>query len=186
MNFRIGVMSKGIMSSKIYTQILWIAGFALFTAFSAQIEIPTQPVPFTLQTFFVLLAGPILGKRNAFFSMSLYISSGVFGLPVFAGGSFGLLKLLGPTGGYLMSFPFAAYLIGYLYEKNQSYIWIISSLLIGLLMIFTCGIIVLNFGFLHNWKKSFETGFLIFSYWDILKLIAASSICYCIRKKKII
>ena len=64
-------------------QALWITVFALLTAIGAQIEIPHQPVPFTLQTLFVLLAGALLGKEKGAMSQLLYLALGAVGVPVF-------------------------------------------------------------------------------------------------------
>lgn len=86
----------------------------LVTAAAAQIEIrlPWTPVPITGQTFAVLLSGTVLGARRAFLAQSLYLLEGAVGLPFFAGGAAGVAKLVGPTGGYLIAFPFAAALTG--------------------------------------------------------------------------
>lgn len=167
-------------------QVFWISTFAILTAVGAQIEIPHLPVPYTLQTFFVLLAGAALGKRNSFLSMSLYLSLGAIGLPVFSAGGFGFARILGPTGGYLVAFPFAAFAIGYLLnrmpfqresEKERGgivrYLWSAISMGVGLLMIFSLGTIQLNFVYFHDWSAAFSSGFLIFSWWDMLKLAAA-------------
>lgn len=90
-----------------------IAAFALLTAIGAfvRIPLPFTPVPITLQTFFVLASGIYLGGRDAAVSQGLYLALGAAGLPVFAGGS-GVAHLLGPTGGYLVAFPIAAWLVG--------------------------------------------------------------------------
>ena len=91
-----------------------IAAFALLTAIGAfvRVPLPFTPVPITLQTFFVLTAGIYLGGRDAAVSQALYLGLGAAGLPVFAGGSGGLGHLFGPTGGFLLAFPIAAWLVG--------------------------------------------------------------------------
>ncbi|MGH7544127.1 MAG: biotin transporter BioY [Gemmatimonadota bacterium] len=90
-----------------------IAVFVVLTAIGAFIRIPLPftPVPITLQTFFVLASGIYLGGRDAALSQVLYVALGVAGLPVFAGAS-GLAHALGPTGGFLLAFPIAAWLVG--------------------------------------------------------------------------
>lgn len=150
--------------------------FALLTAVGAWIEIPTKPVPFTLQTFFVLLSGAILGARLGFISQIIYLTFGIIGLPVFSGFSAGLMKLIGPTGGYLLSFPIAAFIVGYLLSKSKSYFWIVVSVMVGMLIIFLLGTLYLNFVYFNDFGKAFSYGFLIFSWWDALKVIAVSSI----------
>jgi biotin transport system substrate-specific component len=180
-----------LRSDHIVAQAFWILSFAVFTAIGAQIEIPHYPVPYTLQTFFVLLAGGLLGRRNAFLSMLVYIGIGAAGLPVFSGSSAGLTRLLGPTGGYLLSFPIAAYLIasllslrpratkeggGRLKRLLTDYGWGLGAMSIGLIFIFLMGTLQLNATYFHNWTSTFNSGFLIFSWWDVLKLFAAAGI----------
>ncbi|TSA30356.1 MAG: biotin transporter BioY, partial [Ignavibacteriales bacterium] len=96
------------------SELFWIITFSVLTALSAQVAVPTQPVPFTLQTMLVLLSGAFLGSRNGAYSQILYLAVGVMGVPVFAGFTYGIAKLFGPTGGYLLTFPFAAFLVGYI------------------------------------------------------------------------
>lgn len=163
-------------------QVIWITTLAALTAIGAQIEIPHQPVPYTLQTFFVLLAGALLGKRNGGFSQLLYITLGMVGLPVFAGGGFGLAKILGPTGGYLLSFPIAAFVVGYLLENRTKAAWIVVSMVAGLLVIFSLGTLQLYFVYYRDWSLAFTNGFLIFSWWDVVKIAAAGSIAHQLRK----
>ncbi len=165
-----------LSSDSSIAQSFWIVSLALLTAIGAQIEIPIKPVPLTLQTMVVLLAGAFLGKRNGFLSMSLYLGLGAIGLPVFAGANFGFPVLLGPTGGYLLAFPVAAFVIGYLTSLNRSRLFVLLSMTIGLLIVFTFGTIQLNYVYFHNWTESLKTGLLAFSVWDIVKLLAASSI----------
>ncbi|MFZ4621790.1 MAG: biotin transporter BioY [Bacteroidota bacterium] len=162
--------------SSILEQAAWISGFAAMTAIGAQIEIPHQPIPFTLQTFFVLLSGAFLGARNGFYSQMLYLAAGAIGLPVFSGATFGLVKLFGFTGGYLMGFPVAAALIGYLLSHRSGYVWTLFSMFLGLTVIFSFGTLYLNFISIHDIQQSIVSGFLIFSWWDVLKLSAASAI----------
>jgi biotin transport system substrate-specific component len=166
-------------------QLFWIITFAFLIAIGAQIQIPHQPVPFTLQTLFVLLAGAMLGPRNGFLSMSLYLGLGLAGLPVFSAGGLGLAKLLGPTGGYLLSFPIAAFLIGWMVGESKNIVRIAASMVVGLLVIFTIGTLQLKAVMSLDWGSAFASGFLIFSWWDILKLSAAVTIYHqFIRNKR--
>lgn len=169
-------MDSTTSTSSTLAQAGWISLFAALTALGAQIQIPHQPIPFTLQTFFVLLSGAFLGPRNGFIAQLTYIAAGAIGLPVFTGATFGLVKIFGLTGGYLMSFPFAAALVGYLVSVRKGYAWTIVSMFIGLVIVFTFGSLYLNFIAIHNLQQSFASGFLIFSWWDILKLSAAAAI----------
>src|SRR6478736_1036539 len=95
----------------------------MLTAAAAQVSIPLPftPVPFTLQPMIVLLGGAALGSRLGMYSQVLYLAAGIAGLPVFAASPIlpqGIARLLGPTGGYLMSYPFAALLTGALAERG--------------------------------------------------------------------
>ncbi|MEX0601760.1 MAG: biotin transporter BioY [Bacteroidota bacterium] len=163
----------------------WIVGTAALTAIAAQIEIPNTPVPFTFQTLVVLLAGGLLGPRNGFFSMMLYLGLGAAGLPVFSSGGFGLVRILGPTGGYLLAFPVAAWLIGTLMDRRgDSVVAIGGSMVAGLLVIFLMGTIQLNVVLIRDWSAAFKAGFLIFSWWDILKLFAAIAIVRQVKQGK--
>lgn len=169
-------MDQTESQSSIAAQIGWISTFAGLTALGAQVEIPHHPVPFTLQTFFVLLSGAFLGTRNGAIAQILYLGMGTLGLPVFSGASFGLIKILGPTGGYLLSFPIAAAVVGYLVSLRRGYFWTLGSMFAALVIIFTIGSLHLNFVAVRNLQQAFASGFLIFSWWDILKLTAAAAI----------
>jgi len=171
-------------NQNILLQAFLICSFAALTAVGAQIEIPHQPIPFTLQTFFVLLSGAVLGKRNGAISMTVYLLSGVAGLPVFSGWSFGMAKIIGPTGGYLLSFPVAAFAVGYLLQQQSHYFRSVLSMFVGLFIIFTLGTLHLNLVYFHNWPESISAGFLIFSWWDGVKLIAAAAIVSQINKRR--
>lgn len=165
-----------ISQTKIVVQALWVTVFALLTAVGAQIEIPHQPVPFTLQTFFVLLAGALLGKEKGAMSQLLYLALGAIGLPLFSQFGFGVARLLGPTGGYLLSFPVAAFVVGYLIHERKNFFWILISMFAGLFIVFSLGTVQLYLVYFQSWSDAFINGFLIFSWWDVVKLTAAASI----------
>ncbi len=92
-------------------RVLAVSAFALATALGAHVAVPLTPVPVTLQTLFVILAGAMLGPSLGAASQMAYLAMGVAGMPVFAGG-FGLAYLAGPTGGYLLAFPATAFVAG--------------------------------------------------------------------------
>ena len=102
-----------LVPSRTARQVIGILAFAAATAIGAKIAlpIPGTPIPFTLQPLFVLLAGALLGSRLGAASQALYLAAGAVGLPVFVAGG-GLAYLLGPTGGYLLAYPLAAWLAG--------------------------------------------------------------------------
>ena len=99
------------------TDLALIAVFAALIAACSVIAIPMGAAPITLQTFAVLLAGAVLGANRGFLAVLLYLAIGAIGLPVFAGGAAGLAPFAGPTVGYLVSFPLAAWLTGFIVER---------------------------------------------------------------------
>ncbi|MHB8906618.1 MAG: biotin transporter BioY [Melioribacteraceae bacterium] len=165
------------------SELFWIVTFAVLTTFAAQVSVPTQPVPFTLQTMLVLLSGAFLGSRNGAYSQLLYLAAGVIGLPVFAGFSFGFARLIGPTGGFLISFPFAAFLVGYILEKNQKTVTILLSFVVGQLLILLAGASYLALFMNGNYYNALFSGAIIFSVWDLIKTAAAFSIYKAIANK---
>ena len=175
--------TSAIVENGVLAQTFWIALFAAATALSARLEIPHEPVPYTLQTFVVLLSGAFLGVRNGAISQALYLAAGVAGAPVFAGGAFGAMRLFGPTGGYLLAFPAAAAVTGYLVQKNSSLAWSLIAMAAGLLVIFTSGTAQLYAIYFHNLGQAFSAGFLIFSWWDLLKLGAGAMMYHEVAKR---
>jgi biotin transport system substrate-specific component len=98
---------------------LGVVGFALLTALAAKLQVPMFPVPMTLQTAAVLLAGIVLGPLAGAASQVLYLTMGLAGWPVFAGPAAGPLYLLGPTGGYLVGFVVGAFVAGCLAPRRD-------------------------------------------------------------------
>ncbi len=98
-------------------KIVLVALTVALTAVGAYIKIPVGPVPITLQTFFVLLSGAILGPALGAVSMTAYIILGLMGLPVFAGGG-GPQYIFSPTFGFLASFPFASAIVGLILPRD--------------------------------------------------------------------
>ncbi len=177
------VDTTAIPQSRVLAQTFWIVLFAAATALSARLDIPHQPVPYTLQTLVVLLSGAFLGARNGAISQILYLGAGIAGLPVFAGGAFGLLQLFGPTGGYLLAFPATAAVTGYLIRKNSSLLWAFVAMFAGLLVIFASGTAQLYAVYFHDVRAAISSGFLIFSWWDVLKLGAGAMIYHELAKR---
>lgn len=118
--------------------------FSILIAIGAFIRLPISIVPVTMQTLFVILAGMVLGKRNAFISVCLYLMVGFIGLPVFANGG-GIAYVLQPSFGYLMGFVLAAYLVGYFHHKNINLIQQIFIAILAMLIIYTVGIVYFAF-----------------------------------------
>ena len=156
------------------------------TAAAAQISIPLPftPVPFTLQPMVVLLGGAALGARLGMSAQVLYLLAGLVGLPVFAASPVlpqGPLRLLGPTGGYLMSYPFAAFATGWLAERgfDRRYLTSVIAMACGLLVVFACGVTWLALfarpaavGF----STALKTGLYPFVAADLIKLFVAAGV----------
>jgi len=175
--------SHVLLEGGVLAQVFWVIVFAAATAAGARFEIAHQPVPYTLQTLAVLLAGALLGPRNGAMSQLLYLGAGTLGAPVFATGAFGPAVLFGPTGGYLLAFPAAAALVGFMTTYGKSLPWIVFSMVCGLLVIFTSGTLYLNAVALHDLSAAFSSGFLLFSWWDLLKLATASAVYHQLARR---
>lgn len=173
-----------VITSVKESELFWVISFSILTAVSAQISIPIKPVPFTLQTMIVLLAGAFLGAKNGAYSQLLYIFLGGIGLPIFAYGSFGFATLFGPTGGYLLAFPIAAYLVGYLTEKSQKYFTVVLSMFLAELIVIATGTFYLYATYLHSFMDAVKAGAAIFTVWMVIKVIAAAAIYFAVAKKQ--
>jgi biotin transport system substrate-specific component len=157
--------------------------FGALTAVGAYILIPLPPVPITLQTLFVNLAGALLGGTLGALSQVVYILLGVIGLPVFAGGKAGAGVLLGPTGGYLIGFVVGAYVIGKLtaIRRKPGFIWLICAMSIGIAIVYMIGIIQLMAVAKLDFNRAIAIGLLPPLPGDILKIIIAALITLKIR-----
>lgn len=150
--------------------------FAVLTALSAKLALPVPgtAVPFTFQTVAVLLAGVLLGARLGAASQLLYLGAGLAGLPVFAAG-----VVLGPTGGYLIAFPLAAYLTGVVAGRSA---WrLLSGMLLGLATIYAGGIAWL--ALLFNGTDAFSLGVLPFLGADLVKVVLALAVALVLRDR---
>jgi len=132
-------------------QIASVLFVTALTAAAAQVSIPLPftAVPLTLQPMIVLVGALALGSRLGAASQILYLAAGIAGLPVFAASATlppGALRLLGPTGGYLMAYPVAAFVAGYLAEKgfDRRYATSVLAMFAGLAIIFTSGVLWLG------------------------------------------
>jgi biotin transport system substrate-specific component len=159
---------------------------AALTAAAAQISIqlPFTPVPFTLQPMVVLLGGAALGSRLGMASQVLYLLAGIAGLPVFAASSIlppGPLRLLGPTGGYLMAYPFAAFVTGWLAERgfDRRYFTSVLAMTVGLAVVFTSGVLWLALFAAPapvGLRAAIATGLVPFFPADVFKLFVAAAV----------
>ena len=152
----------------VYVLLTSIIGSFLL-AISSKVQIPLTPVPVTLQTLVLLVMSMFLGWRGAVGATSLYLFQGAIGLPVFAHGG-GFIILFGPTGGYLFGFLIASLVVGYLAEKgwDKSVVLTFTSMTIGTLIIYLCGVIWLSY--LKDLNTALVFGLLPFITPDILKI----------------
>jgi biotin transport system substrate-specific component len=154
--------------------ILAVAG-SLLVALCAKIKVDIGPVPLTMQTLAVLTIGAAYGSRLGAATMLLYLAEGAAGLPVFAGSPiFGLTHILGPTGGYLMSYPIAAALVGFLAERgfDRSIPRMLAATLLGSAVILVLGVLWLS-TFL-GMEKAVAVGLMPFIIGDIIKATLAA------------
>jgi len=156
---------------------------ALFAALTAvggliAVPLPFTPVPITLQTFFIFLAGALLGKYLGALSQLIYLLLGVVGLPVFAKGSSGIGILLGPTGGYLIGFIPAAFLIGCILERREKppLGLIFLAMVVGLLAIYLPGVGWLMWVARLSLVKGLLLGVLPFLPGDAVKIVVGALI----------
>jgi len=151
-----------------------VAGFSLVIALGAQVAIPLPftPVPVTLQTLAVLVTGCLLGSGRGALAVICYLCEGFAGLPVFSGGTAGISHLLGPTGGYLLGFVAAAFIVGVLAERGalRSRLGTLAALVAGNLVLYVPGVVWL--GAYTGMSRAVSLGFVPFVVGDLLKTAA--------------
>jgi biotin transport system substrate-specific component len=156
----------------------------VLTAIAAQISLPLPftPVPFTFQPMIVLVGAAALGSRLGLASQVLYLALGIAGLPVFAWSPElpqGMARLFGPTGGYLMSYPFAAYLTGWLAERgfDRRYVTAVLAMICGLVVVYAGGVGWLMMASTRlGFAAALIAGFYPFVLADLAKLLVASAV----------
>ncbi|MEA3560209.1 MAG: biotin transporter BioY [Candidatus Omnitrophota bacterium] len=181
------IINRQVPLSKGLVKGIGVAAFVVLTFLGAYVRIPLAftPVPVTLQTFFVLLSGAMLGRKLGALSQTAYIILGSMGLNIFAAAGGGIFYLLGPTGGYLIGFVIAAYTVGWIIGKRNepALIWIILAMTAGSLIIYLLGAAWLALIIRLGFSKAFILGVLPFVAGDSLKLITAAMIFYRFRAK---
>ncbi len=148
--------------------------FAALTAVGAFIAIPIGPVPIVLQNLFVMLMGLMLGPRWGLAGVAAYLLAGALGLPVFAGGTGGVGRFLGPTGGYLVGYLPSVVVIGWLCRCGRP-AWLFDALAVaaGTLVLYCFGVSWLKVVTGMAWGKTMMVGMVPFLPGDIAKMIAA-------------
>ncbi len=165
--------------------IIYAALFGALTAVGAFIIIPLPPVPITAQTFFLNVAAAVLGGPLGAASQFIYVMLGVVGMPVFAGGKAGLGVLFGPTGGYLIGFILGAFVIGFLAgkKKDAGVLWHAFSMLAGMVIIYSLGVLQLSFVARLDLIKAVSVGVLPFLPGDMVKIALAAWLSCRLRKR---
>lgn len=178
-------MNENSKSPTLFAEVVWpqtsltreialVLTGSWLIALSAQIEIPFWPVPLTGQTFGVLLIAALLGSRRGALSVLTYLVQGAMGLPVFAGGTTGIVKFAGPTGGYLIGFVAAALVVGWLSERgwDRHVAASAAAMVIGNITIYAFGLLWLaNF---VGWAAVLQVGLFPFIIGDLIKIALAA------------
>jgi biotin transport system substrate-specific component len=160
-------------------QVAIVIAASLFVALCARVTVPLPftPVPLTLQNFGVLLVGLMLGSRRGFAALVLYLIEGASGMPVFnPAGLGGIAQLIGPTGGFLMAYPFVAALAGWVMEHGRkSFARAAIASFLGEIVLFAGGIGWL-FVFTHSLAQAVRFGLYWFVFAEIIKVMMAAAI----------
>jgi biotin transport system substrate-specific component len=176
------VAARADLSAAVRAAAVLFATVLTIAAAQVSIPLPFTPVPFTLQPMVVLLAGAALGPRLGMTSQICYLALGLAGLPVFAASPVlpqGFARLMGPTGGYLMSYPIAALVTGYLAGRgfDRRYLTSVLAMGAGLAVVFASGVAWLAFGVPHvGLVAAIATGLVPFVPADIVKILLAATV----------
>lgn len=147
---------------------------AAFVAIAAQFAIPIGPVPVSLEGGAVLLVGGLLGRRYGAVALATFLAAGAAGLPVFANGGFGVAHIVGPTGGYLIAFPAAAALVGWL-AAPRAIVRSTLAALGGMVLIHLGGLAWLTVT-LGGWSRAFAVGTAPFIVSDLLSVLLVGGV----------
>jgi biotin transport system substrate-specific component len=161
------------------SQVVLVVSASWFVALCARITLPLPftPVPLTLQNFGVLLVGLTLGSRRGFAALALYLMEGMSGLPVFnPTGPGGLAQLAGPTGGFLLAYPFVAAIAGLVFESGKrAFARAASAALLAEVALFAGGLSWLAI-LTHSFGQAVRFGLYWFVFAELIKIMAAAGI----------
>jgi biotin transport system substrate-specific component len=163
-------------------EMIYASLFAALTAAGAYMFVPIGPVPIVLQNMFVFLAGLLLGSRWGLVSVAVYLLAGVCGLPVFAGGTGGIGRVAGPTGGFLLGYLPAVYLVGWIAERKPGRMLLdAAAMLLGTAVLYACGVSWLKMVTGMPFAKAVAVGMYPFLVGDGIKMVAAALIAKSVR-----
>lgn len=170
-NVRVPVRAVAVLAAVVLT-----SAAAQFT-----MPLPFTAVPFTLTPFAVMLTGAALGSRLGFLSQAMYLAAGAAGLAVFVPSATlppGAARLVGPTGGYLLAYPVAAFVAGWLAERgwDRRYLTSLASMLAGLAIIFAGGVTWLSLLPGQTLASAIAAGFLPHIAFDLVKAAIAAKV----------
>ena len=165
------------------SQVAIAIAASLFVALCARISVPLPftPVPLTLQNFGVLLVGLALGPRRAFAALLLYLAEGLMGMPVFSPtGPGGVAQLLGPTGGFLLAYPFVAGIAGWVFDgkseaKKKSFAHAILACVLAEIYLSTGGLSWLAI-LTHSFAQAIRFGLYWFIFAEVIKIMSAAAL----------
>lgn len=162
---------------------LGMLAFALATSFGAYVAVPLPwtNVPMTLQPLFVILAGAVLGSRAGAGAMAGYLVAGAMGAPVFSFGGAGLPWLMGPTGGYLLAMPAAAFVVGSVAGRDAGWLRLLVGLTLGMLTIYLGGVSQLFLLTRQELGGLLAVGVLPFLAGDVTKILGAALLARSVR-----
>jgi biotin transport system substrate-specific component len=167
-----------IEKTEALTNVVAVAAIVLLTALAAQvtIDLPGTPVPQTLQTMVVLGGSAYLGARRGLAAMGLYVLLGLF-LPFYAGGDHGWASATGASGGYLVGFIIAGYVVGSAREVLGSrWVATVPAMLMGSVAIYIPGLLWLKHSVPFDWGWTIHYGLTVFIIGDLLKIAAAAAV----------
>jgi len=172
-------LSRGDRVLHVTRQIALVLGASLFVASCARITLPLPltPVPLTLQNFGVLLVGLMLGSRRGFAALALYLAEGMMGFPVFSPtGPGGLAQLIGPTGGFLLAYPFVAGIAGLIMESGKkSFARGLTAAVSAEVVLFAGGLCWLAI-LTHSLSQAVRFGLYWFVFAEIIKIMSATGL----------
>jgi biotin transport system substrate-specific component len=165
-----------------FKMMVYASLIAALTAVGAYISIPIGPVPIVLQSLFILLAGVLLGKEWGTASVGIYLLAGAAGLPVFAGGTGGIGRFFGPTGGYLIGFLPGVYITGLISGKTKKNVFKdVTAMICGTALIYAFGVSWLKVLTGIEIARAFAVGMIPFIPGDALKIAAGALIAKSVR-----